>query len=73
MAGFLTGIGDVEHHQPAMTASSLQRFCRTFNTLLPLMVKTRLADCRHTKTTQRPQRAKYRPFADGSANATSRP
>jgi hypothetical protein len=58
MAGFLTGIDDVEHHQPAMTASSLQRFCRTFNTLLPLMVKTRLADCRHTKTTQRPQRAK---------------
>jgi hypothetical protein len=34
MAGFLTGIGDVEHHQPAMTASRLQRFCRTFNTLL---------------------------------------
>jgi purine-nucleoside phosphorylase len=34
MAGALTGIGDVEHHQPAMTASRLQRFCRTFNTLL---------------------------------------
>jgi hypothetical protein len=33
-AGFLTGIGDVEHHQPAMTASLFQRFCKTFITLL---------------------------------------
>src|SRR3546814_17777129 len=30
MAGLL---GDVEHHQPAMTASLLQRFCRTSRTL----------------------------------------
>jgi hypothetical protein len=28
----LAGIGDVEHHQPAMTASLLQGFFRTFNT-----------------------------------------
>jgi hypothetical protein len=27
MAAFLTGIGDVNNHQPAMTASLLQRFC----------------------------------------------
>src|SRR3546814_4747063 len=30
MAGLL---GDVEHHQPAMTASLLKRFCRTSRTL----------------------------------------
>jgi transposase len=36
MAGILTGIGEVEHHQPAMTASRLQRFCRTLNTLLQI-------------------------------------
>jgi hypothetical protein len=34
MAAFLMGIGDVNNHQPAMTASLFQRFCRTFNTLL---------------------------------------
>src|SRR3546814_11557404 len=32
MAGLL---GDVEHHQPAMTASLLKRFCRTSRTLPP--------------------------------------
>src|SRR3546814_14600534 len=26
-------LGDVEHHQPAMTASLLKRFCRTARTL----------------------------------------
>jgi len=26
-------LGDVEHHQPAMTVSLLKRFCRTFRTL----------------------------------------
>jgi hypothetical protein len=38
MAGVPTGIGDVEHHQPAMTASRLQRFCRTLNTLLVCLI-----------------------------------
>ena len=42
MAGFLTGIGDVEHHEPAMTASRLQRFCRTFNTLLTAGQRSRV-------------------------------
>ncbi|MES0139629.1 hypothetical protein NKJ88_32655, partial [Mesorhizobium sp. M0016] len=32
MVAFLPGIGDVEHHQPAMTALS-QRICRTLSTL----------------------------------------
>jgi hypothetical protein len=34
MAGFLTGNRWLEHHQPAMTASPSQQFCRTFSTLL---------------------------------------
>jgi hypothetical protein len=34
MPAFLMGIGDVNNHQPAMTASLFQRFCRTFKTLL---------------------------------------
>src|SRR5690606_33579559 len=33
MVGLLRGGGDFEHHQPAMTASLLKRFCRTSRTL----------------------------------------
>src|SRR3546814_6607438 len=37
-------LGDVEHHQPAMTASLLKRFCRTSRTL-PLLGEG-LSDCK---------------------------
>src|SRR3546814_4362382 len=41
MAGLL---GDVEHHQPAMTASLLKRFCRTSRTLPIIEQRGRGAD-----------------------------
>ena len=59
------------HRQPAMTASRLQRFCRTFSTLLTAEAK-RKTDCRFPKVLQQDRLLRIHP-KEARASRNCRP